>query len=428
MEFIDYYKVLGITKSASDDEIKKSYRKLARKLHPDLNPDDKKASAKFKQVNEANTVLSNPKNREKYDNDGKDWESGAEYEKYQQQNQGQQNRQDPNSGQQSYGNYDGEYFSDFFSSMFGQSGAHRNQQSQAQFRGQDINVQLSIAIKDVFKTHKKEFTVNDKNIRITIPAGIKDQQTIKIKGLGNEGAHNGPKGDLFITFSIVNNTPFKRVGNDLYLDYDLAIYSAIWGGEITVSDFDSNKLKLKVSAGTQSGTKIKLKGKGFPIYKKRHQFGDLYVTYNIKISIMEQKKKIMVQCIITIPVSKVWNYWTEPRHIMNWNVASEDYHCPSAQNDLREEGTFSYTMALKNGKNSIEYKGTYIEIISQKLLKYEIEDGRVVTINFSEQGNETAIIQSFEAVDHQSIEEQQKKWNAILQNFKRYCEDSTTNE
>lgn len=233
---------------------------------------------------------------------------------------------------------------------------------------------------------------------------------------------------MFITFSIVNNTPFKRVGNDLYLDYDLAIYSAIWGGENTVSDFDSNKLKLKVSAGTQSGTKIKLKGKGFPIYKKRHQFGDLYVTYNIKISIMEQKKKIMVQCIITIPVSKVWNYWTEPRHIMNWNVASEDYHCPSAQNDLREEGTFSYTMALKNGKNSIEYKGTYIEIISQKLLKYEIEDGRVVTINFSEQGNETAIIQSFEAIDHQSIEEQQKKWNAILQNFKRYCEDSTTNE
>ena len=292
MEFIDYYKVLGIDKSATEAEIKKAYRKLARKLHPDLNPDDKEAQAKFQQLNEANAVLSNPENRKKYDKYGKDWERGEEYEKYQQQNQSQQNRQYANSGQQSYGSYEGEDFSDFFSSMFGQSGGRQSQRSQAQFRGQDFNAQLSIDLRDVSKTHKKELGVNGKNIRITIPAGIEDQQTIKIKGFGGEGANNGPKGDLYITFSIVNNTDFKRVGNDLYLDYDLDLYTAILGGEITITDFDNGKLKLKVAAGTQSGTKIRLKGKGFPVYKKEGEFGDLYVTYKVKVpSNLSEKEK-----------------------------------------------------------------------------------------------------------------------------------------
>lgn len=294
MEFIDYYKVLGLTKSATEDEIKKAYRKLARKLHPDLNPDDKDANVKFQQLNEANTVLSNPENRKKYDKYGKDWERGEEYEKYQQQNQSQQRRQYSNSGSQSQGNFDGEDFSDFFSSMFGQSGGRQSQRSQQQFRGQDLNAQLSIDITEVSKTHKKELTINGKNIRITIPAGIEDQQVIKLKGFGSDGANNGPKGDLYITFSIVNNTAFKRVGNDLYLDYNLDLYTAVLGGEITVSDFDNGKLKLKVAEGTQSGTKIRLKGKGFPVYKKEEQFGDLYVTYVVKIPTkISEKEKVL---------------------------------------------------------------------------------------------------------------------------------------
>ena len=296
MEFIDYYKVLGIDKSATEAEIKKAYRKLARKLHPDLNPDDKEAQAKFQQLNEANAVLSNAENRKKYDKYGKDWERGEEYEKYQQQNQGQQSRQYANSSQQSYGNYEGEDFSDFFSSMFGQSGGRQSQRSQGQYRGQDFNAQLQIDIKEASQTHKKELTVNGKNIRITIPAGIEDQQTIKIKGFGSEGQNNGPKGDLYITFSIVNNTDFKRVGNDLYLNYELDLYTAVLGGEITVSDFSKAKLKLKVAAGTQIGTKIRLKGKGFPIYKKEGEFGDLYVTYQIKIpTTLTDKEKELFQ-------------------------------------------------------------------------------------------------------------------------------------
>ncbi len=291
MEFIDYYKVLGVDKTATEDEIKKAYRKLARKLHPDLNPDDKDAHTKFQQLNEANTVLSHPENRKKYDKYGKDWERGEEYEKYQQQQQSQNHRQYANSGQTSYGNYNDEDFSDFFSSMFGQTG---NQQRQTQFRGQDLRADLSIDIKEAFKTHKKELNINGRNIRITISAGIEDQQTIKINGFGDEGANKGPKGDLYITFSIVNNTAFKRVGNDLFLDYELSLYSAILGEEITVSDFENNKLKLKVPAGTQSGTKIRLKRKGFPVYKNENQFGDLYVTYLVKIptNLSEKEKEL----------------------------------------------------------------------------------------------------------------------------------------
>jgi len=141
---------------------------------------------------------------------------------------------------------------------------------------------------------------------------------------------------------------------------------------------------------------------------------------------MEKGIKIVVQCMVTSPVSKVWKYWTEPRHIMNWNVVSKEYHCPSATNNLKENGTFSYTMSLKDGTQGIEYKGTYIDVIPEKLLKYEIEDGRIVTIVFSQQGTETEIIQAFETENSNSAEDQQKGWQAILNNFKEYCEDPAT--
>lgn len=281
MEFIDYYKVLAISKNATADEIKKAYRKLARKLHPDINPNDKEAQNKFQQLNEANEVLSNPEKREKYDKFGKDWEKGQEYQNYQQ----QQRQHSGADKQQSYskGNFSGEDFSDYFSSMFGKQSTSGNGRSQQQYRGQDIQAQLQIDIKEAYITQKKEFTVNGKNIRITIPAGIEDQQTIKINGYGSEGSNNNLNGDLYITISVANTTAFKRVENKLYFTQHLNLYTAILGGEITISDFNNAKLKLKVAAGTQNGTKVRLKGKGFPVYKKEGQFGDLYVTYDISI-------------------------------------------------------------------------------------------------------------------------------------------------
>lgn len=290
MEFIDYYKVLGVSKDATSDEIKKAYRKLARKLHPDINPNDKEAHVKFQQLNEANEVLSHPEKRKKYDKYGKDWENGEEYEKYQQQQRSNSGRQ-----QQANADFGGEDFSDFFSSMFGNQ--ERGGRAQTKYRGQDIQAQLQIDIKEAYTTHKKEFTVNGKSIRITIPAGIEDQQTIKISGYGSPGINNGPNGDLYITFSISNTSLFKRVGNDLFLTHDLDLYAAVLGGDVTISDFNQAKLKLKVAAGTQNGTKVRLKGKGFPVYKKDNQFGDLYITYTLKLptKLSEKEKELFAE-------------------------------------------------------------------------------------------------------------------------------------
>ena len=278
MAFIDYYKILGISKTATEKEIKKAYRKLARKYHPDLNPNDKVAEKKFKEINEANEVLSHPENRKKYDAYGEHWQHADDYEKAKKQQKQYARQQHPEGD---FSGYSQEDFSDFFGSMFGGS---RSQHSgrQVKYRGQDFNAQLQLSLRDVYSTHKRTLTVNQKNIRITIPAGVRNGQIIKIKGHGGKGINNGPNGDLYIEFSIVNNSSFRRDGDDLYVSENLDLYKALLGGEIMVKTFDG-KVKLKVKPETQNGTKVKLKGKGFPKYKKEGQFGDLYVTYNIKM-------------------------------------------------------------------------------------------------------------------------------------------------
>ena len=266
MAFIDYYKTLGITKKATESEIKKAYRKLARKYHPDLNPNNPEAEKKFKEINEANEVLSNAENRKKYNQYGKDWKHAEEFEKAKKQQQSQRGQQ-----QQSSDNY-----SDFFESMFGGGGRSSN----VRYKGQDFNAELHLKLKDVYASHKRTLTVNGKNIRLTIPAGVKNGQVIKIKGQGGVGLNNGPKGDLFIRFSIENHSEFKFDNDNLYASADLDLYLALLGGDITINTFDG-KVKLKVKPETQNGTKVKLKGKGFPIYKKEGVFGDLYITYNV---------------------------------------------------------------------------------------------------------------------------------------------------
>lgn len=291
MAFIDYYKILEIDKNATEAEIKKAYRKLARKYHPDINPNDKEAEKKFKEINEANEVLGNTEKRKKYDAYGEHWQHADEYEKTKQQQQ-QQKRYYSTSGPQedfnSYGRDGNDDYSDFFESLFGNRGKRRG--SPNQFKGQDFTTELQLNLEDAYTTHKKTVTINGKNIRFTIPAGIENGQTIKIAGHGGDGINGGPKGDLFITFSINNHPDFKRDKDNLYTTVTIDLYKAVLGGEITVNTFDG-KAKLKIAPGTQNGTKVKLKGKGFPVYKEDGQFGDLYITFQIKIPAQLSEKE-----------------------------------------------------------------------------------------------------------------------------------------
>lgn len=286
MEFIDYYKILEIPKTATESDIKKAYRKLARKYHPDLNPNNKEAEKKFKEINEANEVLSDPEKRKKYDEFGKDWKHADEFKKAKQQQQAY-NKANP---QQDFSQFSGD-FSDFFESMYGNSGGRSRQ---TKFRGQDLSAELQLNLKDVYKSQQQTLTINGKNIRLTFPAGIENGQVIKISGHGANGVNGGPNGDLYITFSIKNDTKFKREGSNLYTTADLDLYTALLGGNVLIDTFDG-KVKLKVAPETQPGTKVKLKGKGFPVYKKENQFGDLYVTYQVKLptNLSDKEKELL---------------------------------------------------------------------------------------------------------------------------------------
>ncbi len=299
MDYIDYYKILGVNKTASEDEIKKAYRKLARKYHPDLNPGDKAAELRFKEVNEANEVLSNPENRKKYDEYGKDWKHAEEFEKAKRHRQSQRayaGGGNPFGAGASFGGgFSESGFSDFFEAMFGgqTSSFGNNARRTAHIKGQDFRAELQLNLTDVYGTHKRTLEINGKKIRITIPAGISDGQEIVIRGHGAPGINGGPKGDLYVKFKIVNNTSFVRRRNNLYLNMDIDLFTAILGGEVYVNTL-GGKLKLKVKPETQNGTKVKLASKGFPKYKKEGQYGDLYITYNIKLptNLSEREKQL----------------------------------------------------------------------------------------------------------------------------------------
>lgn len=283
MDYIDYYKSLGINKNATAEEIKKAYRKLARKHHPDLNPNDPEAAKFFQQLNEANEVLSDPEKRKKYDQYGKDWKHAEQFEHARQ----QKTKAGSNPFTEEGAPYDdsGEHFSysdegvfsDFFASMFGNRGGR-----QAKFKGNDYHASIAIDLSEAYKTHKRVFAINGKNVRITVPAGIANGQEIKLPGYGSPGVNGGPAGDLYLTFEINNDTAFERRGNNLYRDVPLDLYKAILGGEVTL-DTLSGKVKLKVAPETQNGTKVRLKGRGFPVYKKDGTFGDLFITYQVQL-------------------------------------------------------------------------------------------------------------------------------------------------
>ena len=177
--------------------------------------------------------------------------------------------------------------------MFG-GGSGRSRQTK--FRGQDYNAEMQLSFTDAMETQQQTITINGKNIRVTIPAGIDNGQVLKLKGHGAPGVNDGPAGDLLITFVLGNHPAFKRSGSDLFTTAAIDLYTALLGGDTTI-DTLNGKVKLKINPETQHGTKIRLKGKGLPVYKKEGEFGDLYVTYEVKMptNLTDKQKELFTE-------------------------------------------------------------------------------------------------------------------------------------
>lgn len=289
MEFVDYYRVLGVPNDASDEDIKKAYRKLARRHHPDLNPDDAEASRKFQEINEANEILTDPEKRKKYDQYGKDWQYADQFEQARRGGASQQQRTRQSGASGDTRDFDfsdgfgGAGFSDFLSSMFGQEDDSRmGGRRQAVFRGQDYQAELQLSLRDAYASHKRTLTIDGKDIGITLLAGIENGQKIKLAGYGASGANGGPNGDLYITLLVADDPRYKRKGNDLYVTEAIDLYTAVLGGE-KIIDTMTGRVKVTVPPGTQNNASVRLKGKGFPVYKADGSFGDLYVAWQVSI-------------------------------------------------------------------------------------------------------------------------------------------------
>ncbi len=286
----DHYRTLGVERMASTDAIKAAYRKLARKYHPDLNPNDPEANRKFQAINEANEVLSDPETRKKYDRWGDQWKHATELEQAERE-RGQRTEGGAFTGGGGRTRSGEQDYSDLFGDLFGGSDGRR-----VRFRGQDLRSELHLDLREAYTSHQRTLSVNGKAIRITIPAGVENGQTIRIPGQGGPGMNGGPAGDLYLTFVVPDDPRFKRVGADLFTTVDLDLYTALLGGELMLETL-AGTVKLKVPTGTANGTKVKLKGKGFPRYKQEGHFGDLYVTYAVKLptELSEQERALFTE-------------------------------------------------------------------------------------------------------------------------------------
>ena len=274
-DFIDYYATLGVNKNASQDDIRKAYRKLARKYHPDVNAGNDKTERKFKEVNEANEVLSDPDKRKKYDQYGKDWQHADQFEKMRHQRGPQHYTYGDASG------FEGGGFSDFFQSIFGNMGGQGRGYSQVA-KGQNMEAELELKLEDALDSEKRTITVNNKQIRFTVPAGIDDGQTIRIRGQGQPGMGGGPAGDLHITFRFKKHPKFERKGENLYTRVHVDLFTALLGGEVEIPTLQGS-LRMKIKAGTQNGSKLRLREKGYPIYQKPNQYGHLYAEIQVDL-------------------------------------------------------------------------------------------------------------------------------------------------
>lgn len=295
MDFKDYYKILGITKTASADELKKAYRKLAIKYHPDKNPTDKLAEEKFKEVNEANEVLKDEKKRKEYD-------TLAENYKNYQQSGGAQGFDGFSRGAQNQGNtryknresttqqFNEDSFADFFSNMFG--GSNRTAQSnQAQAKGQDFTAEMELSLEEAYDGSTRQVQLETQTLAIKIKPGVIEGQVLRLKGKGGQGTSGAPNGDILITVHILENTTFKRKENDLYCTINVDLYTAVLGGKAEIKTL-KGKINIVVLKNTANGKVVRLKKMGMPIFNVPDHFGDLYATISIKIPVNLTSKEL----------------------------------------------------------------------------------------------------------------------------------------
>lgn len=289
MAFIDYYKVLGIDSNASPDDIKKAYRRLAVRYHPDKNKDNPQAEERFKEISEAYSVLGDAEKRRKYDEYGEHWMHADEYE-------AQRSRYSSGGGFDYGGfggfgdfsgnSYNSSGFSDFFEQLFG-SGAFGSRSGEA---GRDIQATLEITLRDAAITHKQTFTVAGESIRITVPAGIADGQKIRIRGKGAPSPSGKVRGDLYITFKVLPDNLFTRSGDNLYTVVNVDVFTLILGGEADVPTLDGNA-KIILKPDTRPDSKLRLRGKGFPLYRQPAKRGDLIVVVKAALPVLDEVQK-----------------------------------------------------------------------------------------------------------------------------------------
>ena len=277
---------MGIGKSATPAEIKKAYRTLANKYHPDKTNGDRAAEEKFKAINEANEVLSDPVKRKKYDQFGADWkhyeEAGAQpggfdWSKYATGSGGQTQR---TSTHESDATFADEGVSDLFEMLFGQRSGQRPGRRSVVSKGEDLEAETTLSLEEAYHGTTRLIQLHGQTIKVTIKPGAADQQMLRILGKGAGGLSGGPNGDLYLTVKIAPHPEFQRRGNDLHRDLPVELYTAVFGGKAQIRTL-KGKVTVNIPKGTPNGKELRLRGLGMPVYAKKNKFGNLLVKVDI---------------------------------------------------------------------------------------------------------------------------------------------------
>jgi curved DNA-binding protein len=289
MNYKDYYSILGVTKQATVDEIRKAYRRLALRYHPDKTKGDKTANEKFVEINEAHQVLSDPEKRKKYDQFGADWkryeesgsqQGGFDWSKYASGAGGtQKQRMSAEDFESMFGS--GEDV-DLFELLFGGRGGRRRSARTTAFKGEDLNAETTLSLEEAYHGSTRLIRLDGQTISVKIPPGIADEQVLRIAGKGMDGINGGPAGDLYLVVKIARDPEFHRKGNDLYRDVPVELYTAMLGGKVLVKT-PKGAVKVDVPKETPNRKVLRLRGLGMPVFGKNTAFGDLFVTIDIKL-------------------------------------------------------------------------------------------------------------------------------------------------